>query len=98
MPAKAKYIAVGLLLVAVAAMGYVAVTRINRAAAQEVKSMELPEFSFDRLDGTKLSRNTVSGEPLVILYYDPDCDHCQAELELSVELPAAVVFSTDRLG
>lgn len=35
-------------------------------------------FSFEEIDGTALTNSDiVAGKPVLVFYFDPDCDHCQ---------------------
>lgn len=52
----------------------------NQAMAQNEDRVgsPMPEFSFDEIDGTKLTKAEVTpGKPALVFYFDPDCDHCQ---------------------
>lgn len=40
----------------------------------------LPEFSFNTLDGEKFRSCDIKKGPLVIIYFHPECEHCQYEI------------------
>jgi hypothetical protein len=40
----------------------------------------LPEFSFTDINGKKITKASLpAGMPVIVFYFDPDCDHCQQE-------------------
>lgn len=42
----------------------------------------LPNFKFTDTDGKVVSPATLEqGKPVVVVYFDPDCDHCQQQAE-----------------
>lgn len=45
-------------------------------------SQSLPDFNFQAADGSTVSKtNLVNGKPLIVFYFDPSCDHCQAQAQ-----------------
>lgn len=45
-------------------------------------STPLPDFKFTRLDDLPFTPADLPAKtPVVIAFYDPDCDHCKAELQ-----------------
>jgi len=46
----------------------------------------LPAFKLLLLDSSKLSTNDIpEGKPSVLIFFSPDCDHCQRETESIVQ-------------
>ncbi len=41
----------------------------------------LPAFTYCDLDGGHYSSADVGGGPLLIVHFDPDCEHCEYEIE-----------------
>lgn len=40
----------------------------------------LPEFQFKKADETLLTKESLTPfKPVVVVYFDPDCDHCQKQ-------------------
>jgi hypothetical protein len=40
----------------------------------------LPDFSFIDVNGKAVTKATLpAGQPVIVFYFDPDCDHCQLE-------------------
>ena len=58
-------------------------------------------FSFETRDGQRLRLSEAAqGRPMLLLFYDPDCDHCMqtiAELSGSLLLNGAVARATSSL-
>lgn len=43
----------------------------------------LPEFSFTDVSGKKVTKASLPvNQPVIVFYFDPDCDHCQAQSAL----------------
>lgn len=64
-------------------LGYM-VSHIIRAKKQAVidneKKQQLPDFTFFDLNGIKKGNSFIkSGAPVVIIYFNSDCEHCQQE-------------------
>jgi hypothetical protein len=52
--------------------------QVTKAQNEDRIGSQMPEFSFDEIDGTKLSKTDLTpGKPVLFFYFDPDCDHCQ---------------------
>lgn len=69
----------GLLLLAVT---WYYVFKGNNTAHNHVAPAELPAFSFTQFDGSDFTRDSLRPEtPTVVMLFDPDCEHCQHELE-----------------
>jgi peroxiredoxin len=51
-------------------------------AGRQPRPERLPAFSFTALDGRALTNAQLqTGIPTVVLFFDPDCDHCQRQAE-----------------
>lgn len=49
---------------------------------EQKKRQSLPDFKFEGLQGGVLQRGDLPAEqPVTILYFDPDCSHCQTTVE-----------------
>jgi thiol-disulfide isomerase/thioredoxin len=45
-------------------------------------SQSLPDFNFEAADGSIVNKSSlVKGKPLIVFYFDPTCDHCQAQAQ-----------------
>jgi len=54
-----------------------------KAAAKKETSQriaELPYFSFSTLKNTRFSSSEIKDGPLLIVYFHPECEHCQYEI------------------
>ena len=40
----------------------------------------LPAFAFKSLNGTLFSSTTIKSGPVLLIYFHPECEHCQYEL------------------
>ena len=49
-------------------------------AVVTIQTNELPEILLTRLDGSQFSAKTLTGN-LMLIFYSPDCDHCQREAQ-----------------
>jgi peroxiredoxin len=61
-------------------LGYSIVTKAGQKKAAEEKAQQLPEFTFHTADGDAYaSTSLVKGKPVLLVYFDPDCEGCQYE-------------------
>jgi thiol-disulfide isomerase/thioredoxin len=70
----------GILLLMLFIVGYVAYQRFFPASAlNEAGRLErLPKFSFPAIGkGGKIAKSDLRGGKTVVLYFSPDCEHCQ---------------------
>lgn len=77
----------GLFMVAVT---WYYVVKVRQAAEGFQARAELPAFSFTQFDGSPFTRDSLRpATPLVLVLFDPDCEHCQTELATIQESIAA---------
>lgn len=80
---KKKYISLILLVVLVAVLlvlGHAIVRKAGELATLQERLEQLPAFSFTDLGGKAFSHGHLSdGKPVLLIYFHPDCDHCQYE-------------------
>jgi peroxiredoxin len=58
-------------------------------ASEVKKESELPNLIFTNVDGTQTSAKTLLGKKVLIILFQPDCDHCQRESkQIQEQLPA----------
>jgi peroxiredoxin len=62
----------------------------QKADAQNETKQKLPAFSFYSLNASKTGSSVIKpGVPIVIFYFNTDCDHCQYEaMELNANISA----------
>lgn len=48
---------------------------------------ELPQFAFELPDGSTLTPDVMPEQPVIVFYFDPDCDHCNKQAKLVMEQP-----------
>jgi hypothetical protein len=84
-----KYIRILLVFLAIAG-------NVNAQAIQTGKTKGLPPFSIQLTDGTIFkSTDLQKNKPVMIIYFDPDCDHCHAFLDKL--LPSLNLFRNDQI-
>jgi cytochrome oxidase Cu insertion factor (SCO1/SenC/PrrC family) len=58
----------------------VAQTTVPKGNTQVGIGKPLPDFSFTDVNGQKITKASLpAGMPVIVFYFDPDCDHCQQE-------------------
>ncbi len=58
---------------------YVFVSRPTPKEELRIRLAQLPEIALTGIDGTEFSLR--KGTPLVLIYFNSECDHCQRELK-----------------
>jgi hypothetical protein len=57
-------------------------TACLRGTEEQRKRQSLPDFKFEGIDGAEIGRKDLpAGQPVTILYFDPDCSHCKTTVE-----------------
>ena len=56
-------------------------TKLHHKQETAERIQTLPTFTAYSLDRSKISAVSLAGRPAVLLYFDPDCDHCQREAD-----------------
>ncbi|MCZ2357757.1 MAG: redoxin domain-containing protein [Bacteroidia bacterium] len=52
-------------------------------AQKQAPPTNFPQFKFYDLSGNAFTNNQIkAGLPMVVFYFDPDCDHCQLEAKM----------------
>lgn len=77
-----KIIIPTLLLALIAFMGYKVLVKINhkKEVAEHIKT--IPSFSYLTISGKLFSnKNLKKNTPVVFLYFNSECEHCQSEAE-----------------
>ncbi|WP_421826383.1 peroxiredoxin family protein [Larkinella sp.] len=77
-----KSIKWSVLLVVVGLMAYFGVGILSKA--QHKKEVEktiqtLPDFTMQTIHNHAFSSKSLAGKAIAIIYFDPDCEHCQQE-------------------
>jgi len=52
-------------------------------AADRIKN--LPSFSLRTLEGNMFNSDSLTGGPLLIIYFHPECEHCRYEISSLIE-------------
>jgi peroxiredoxin len=61
-------------------LGYRGVNRQRKLSATEGTYQTMPAFEFFKLNGQKFTSSVIDNDlATVIIYFSPDCDHCQYE-------------------
>ena len=66
------------LLAALLIIGIFIKLREQRLSAERIK--HLPQFSFSTLNKTSFYSSDIKEGPLLIIYFHPECEHCQYEI------------------
>ncbi len=48
---------------------------------------DLPQFAFELPDGSTLTPAVLPQQPVIVFYFDPDCDHCNKQAKMVSENP-----------
>ncbi|TAE31992.1 MAG: thioredoxin family protein [Cytophagales bacterium] len=70
---------VGLILLA--SLGWQVNTRLHHKQAVAERTKTLPPFAALSTTGDTLTRQTLQPRPSVLVFIDPDCDHCRQQVE-----------------
>ncbi len=52
---------------------------VEKPVAPDPSSTDIPALIVTKLDGTPLSAKSLVGHKTILILFQPDCDHCQAE-------------------
>jgi len=84
-----KYTYPFLLLIALVGFSGFAFTQSNKHVpnlnTEKGIGTELPQFSFELPDGTTLTQAVLEKQPVIVFYFDPDCDHCNKQAKMVKE-------------
>lgn len=72
-----------LFLLAISFMSYKVINKINhkKEVAEHIK--KIPQFEYQNLDGGVFSNKDLkSNTPIVFLYFNSECEHCQNEADM----------------
>lgn len=81
---KRKYIVFILAFVVICGISFMAYKTVNRLHTKHVieKSIQtLPHFQITQLDSTHVPFVHTEGKPVVIMYFNSECEHCQYETQ-----------------
>ncbi len=70
-----------LVLTVLAYLGWGFTSTLNRKKQFAEQIQTLPEFTAYSIDRSEISGATLANRPAVLIYFDPDCDHCQREAD-----------------
>jgi peroxiredoxin len=54
--------------------------KVHKSKIAKEKIKTLPAFSFKKLDGTIFSADQIKEGPVLILFFHPECEHCQYQI------------------
>jgi len=61
------------------------ITKKNKAENISDRISTLPEFTLPSMDGSIFNSSEISVGPLLVTYFDPECEHCQYEISSLVK-------------
>lgn len=70
----------GLILVFTIALLISIIRKVEILSLKESRIKTLPPFSFLTLSGTVFNSEEIERGPLVIIFFDPGCNHCRYEI------------------
>lgn len=70
-----------LVLVVLAYLVWGFTNKLNRKKEVAERIQTLPDFVAYSFDHSKINRITLANRPAVLIYFTPDCDHCQREAD-----------------
>lgn len=56
-------------------------SRLQRKDEVTHRTQKLPDFKATSIAKTLVSQDDFQNKPAVLLYFDPDCEHCQREAD-----------------
>ncbi|GAB2581693.1 peroxiredoxin family protein [Spirosoma areae] len=68
-----------LVLAVLAYLGWGFTNKLNHKQQVAKRIQTLPDFTAYSIDRSEISSAALSNRPAVLIYFDPDCDHCQRE-------------------
>jgi thiol-disulfide isomerase/thioredoxin len=74
-----RYGVVGGLMALLVGLGWAFNSELRQSRARKQHLARLPSFVARGLDGSSLRVPATTGRPVVIIYFEPDCDHCQRQ-------------------
>lgn len=66
-------------LISYLAWGFISKLQRKQESSERVKV--LPDFRAYTIDRSEISKATLAERPAVLIYFDPDCDHCHREAD-----------------
>ena len=60
-------------------LGYKITSKLNYKKEVAKLTQSIPPFSFETLSGSIFTENNLAKEPAIFVYFNSDCDYCQAE-------------------
>ncbi len=54
-------------------------SKLNHKKEIAERTQNIPPFSFQTLSGSIFTENNLTKEPAIFVYFNSDCDYCQAE-------------------
>ncbi|SEC53084.1 AhpC/TSA family protein [Tenacibaculum sp. MAR_2009_124] len=60
-------------------LGYKITSKLNHKKEVAERTQSIPEFSFETLTGSIFTENNLTKAPAIFVYFNSDCDYCQAE-------------------
>lgn len=101
-----KYIIISLITIFLLAVSFFAFGIIKKTKEKsliEKRISKLPSFTFTSLDGISFTSDSITGGPILIVRFHPECEHCQYEISeiLKSKIPESVnkvllITSADR--
>ena len=88
---KRSYLAVLLGLLAIGVVGWLGfrtVSRLNASKETTEHRKRLPEFTVQPLDTSTKRMHPTGNRPVVLVYFNPDCEHCHYQAEQLSRHPA----------
>ena len=76
-----RTLAVIFILTILGYLGFGIYTKSKKKADLSARISTLSPFSFNTIDGRKVTNKHISGKPLWLIFFDTNCEYCQMETE-----------------
>jgi thiol-disulfide isomerase/thioredoxin len=90
-----KQIFLGVIVVLVMVLITGTILKVNRKKTLNSRIETFPAFEFKALNDSSFSSDQIREGPVVIMFFNPECEHCQYQISALIEKPE--IFSTSLL-
>jgi len=77
-----------LTLISLMIVGIIRKSNERKLAKERIET--LPDFSFKTIYDSIFSRNQIKNGPVLILFFNPECEHCQYQVQALIENREAI--------
>jgi thiol-disulfide isomerase/thioredoxin len=77
-----------LALISLMIAGIIRKSKEGKLAKEKIET--LPDFSFKTINDSIFSRNQIKDGPVLILFFNPECEHCQYQVQAVIKNREAI--------